>query len=155
MVCRPSVAAGLDETPSLAAAYSNWALNRAEAEVTSLLDTVRPSIPGMWTGPAYLGLPGGNVMLQIPLPLGGTLDPVPVFTYNSGAADSHGPFGCGFSDLFSPIVEAVDVDSATIVSGTGQSLAYTGKNAAGFYLAGGGAKFPETKRGSDVDRNAA
>ena len=104
-------------------------LNRASSEIARLMDLLRPSIPGMWFGPAYISFPTGNLMLQIPVPASNPFDPTPVLTYNSFSANNTIQFGYGFCDSFNPTVsnyrlQELGTFSAQVISGTGQCLIY-------------------------------
>src|SRR5439155_2504626 len=82
----------------------------------------------------------GNLRVQFRPPAAGPADPRPLFTYNSDGS-SGGEFGNGWNNSFKRSVTEVDATSATVNAGTGQSFAYTSKDAGtGYYTPPGTAK---------------
>ena len=107
------------------AQYRNQGLNFAADEILRLFSQALYPVPGIWIGPVRIHLPSGNVLLQLPAPLCGPLDAIPVFTYNSLASAYDAGRGRGVSDLFNPSVEEQS-GITNLITGTGSFLEYLG-----------------------------
>jgi YD repeat-containing protein len=120
----------------------NLSLGRADDRAAAWQCRARPHVPGIDDGPAWVNLASGNLVLQLGTPPLGEFDPLPLFTYNSGAAAATAPPGYGWTELHRTSVAGIGDDdaSADVTTGTGTVLRYTNLNTTtGYYVPPGGA----------------
>jgi hypothetical protein len=76
----------------------------------------------MFPGPVSTSPTTGNLTVQLAAPPSGPFYGIPLFTYNSRAADQTNQFGHGMADVFNTTVTTIESSTAQVIQGGGQSF---------------------------------